>query len=66
MGTGGVCMKGYKTVGLPRQPSLTVWEKRRRKPWKNKPATENFPPHKGHIGAAGQKGKGNGKNGTYD
>ncbi len=55
-------MKGYKNVGLPRQPSLTIREKWRRQPWENKTETANFPLHKSQKGSAGQKGKDNGIN----
>lgn len=59
-------MKGYKNVGLPLQPSLMIREKRRRRPWENKAEAVNVSLHKSQKGLAGQKGKDNGKNGTYD
>lgn len=50
-------MKGYKNVGLPKQPSLIIRDKRKIKAWdKNTPIGKPI----------SRKGLRNDKNGTYD
>lgn len=55
-------MKGYKSVGLPKQPSLIIRDKREIKAWNNKKAQ----PHTDRKKTVSRKGLRNDKNSTYD
>ncbi len=55
-------MKGYKSVGLPKQPSLIIRDKRKTKTWNNKKS--QLPTVRKEM--VSRKGLRNDKNGTYD